>query len=291
MSHPSAATRPSRLADGILVINLDHRPERLDHFAKMAEDCPWLAGWQRLPAVAGVDLPGFGRPPWFRGRARDKGWAGRAGCTLSHRKALELAKNMGWDRVLILEDDVEINASFGDRIQECLDHLDAPAADWQVCYLGSSKRTGPCRHLARLADGRGIYRIFGCSGTFAYLVRREAYDAILAQLPNEHNVWPWVSRHRAIDRWFVRNLPGSFRVWSVLPNLIGHYTSFSDVGQRAGADLALDDDDAAGHADHAPHSSNPAAFHLAFFALRLRFALARIGNFLFSPIARWRGLT
>jgi hypothetical protein len=285
MTSPAATAPANRLADGILVINLDHRPERLARFAEMAGPVPCLAGWQRLPAVNGTALPGFGQVPWFRGRQRDKGWAGRAGCTLSHRKAIEHARDLGWNRVLILEDDVQWGPTFEADVAGFL--AAAAAGAWDVCYLGASKPVGPCRKLGDLPGARSIYQIFGCNGTFAYLINRSAFDWVLARLPTVETVWPWVHRHRAIDRWYARNLSRRFLVGSVSPNLIGHYTSFSDIGQRAGA--AVGTTESATTDTHTLLPTSGLFFRLQSRLLRLRFLLTDAVNLLRGPLARRRG--
>ena len=187
MTSSAVTPPPVRLADGILVINLDHRPERLERFAEMAGPVPQLEGWQRLAAVNGVELPGYGQAPWFHHRQRDKCWAGRAGCTLSHRKAIEHARDMGWDRVLILEDDVQVGPTFE---ADAADFIAAMAGgeEWDVCYLGASKPVGPCRKIGDLHGARALYQIFGCNGTFAYLMKRTAFEWVLANLPTTDSV-------------------------------------------------------------------------------------------------------
>lgn len=277
----------SRLADGVLVINLDQRAERLDRFAAMAATQPLLAGWQRLAAVNGTALPGYGQAPWFRGRQRDKCWAGRAGCTLSHRKAIEHARDMGWDRVLIMEDDVALGPTFAADAADLLATLKAGARDWAMCYLGASKPIGPCRKAADLGGGRTLYQIFGCNGTFAYLMERRAFDWVLAHLPTADTVWPWVYQHRAIDRWYARNLSRQFLVHSVSPNLIGHYASFSDIGQRAGADVGVTE--AATTDTHPLRPTSDAAFHLLTRLLRVQFRLAGAVSRIRCALARRRG--
>lgn len=228
------------LADGVLVINLDHRPERLVRFAAMAADFPQLAEWERLPAVNGVDLPGFGQPPWFRGGKRDKCWAGRAGCTLSHRKAVARAKQAGWQSVLILEDDALFDPGAATALDKLQVHLPDNNPPWGVCYLGFTKALGPAVRLAELAGARELFRVSGCYTTHAYLVHRSAYNWILDRLPTETGIWPWLARHRAVDRWYARHLHERFPVLAVSPVACGQVCGFSDIGQR---------DDGAGRAD------------------------------------------
>jgi GR25 family glycosyltransferase involved in LPS biosynthesis len=273
------------LIDGVVVINLDHRPERLEVFARQAARVPAFAGWQRLAGVDGSKLPGFAKRPWFRGGKRDKAWGGRAGCTLSHRKAIALARENQWKNVLVFEDDVNFGedpAGLEVRIAEA---MDSHGNDWQVLYLGSSEVIGPCHRLGPLQDERSLYATQGCIGAFAYLVKQEAYDWILARLPDHQGVWAWISRHRAIDRWFARNLRPAFSVRCVFPSLIGHFSTFSDIGQRAAADIKTTD---AGEM-RLPICLGKAGFVSMCAVQRARFALADFTNRFRSLNKRLRG--
>jgi hypothetical protein len=277
-----------RQLDGVLVINMDQRPERLERFRQVAPFHAALQAWERFPAVDGQKLPGYGQQPWFRGRARDKGWAGRAGCTLSHRRAIELARQRGWRNVLILEDDVDIGSNFDGELDSLLRTLDACASGWRMCYLGVSQAVGPGRHLAQLDAGKGLYTVFGCLGTFAYILKAEAYDWVLAQLPDDNTIWPWLARHRAIDRWYARNLTRHLNVTAVSPSLIGHYASFSDIGQRAGAVISQSGTEE----DHSRPviGRHPLIFTIGSAALRLYFLIAGLGNQLRAWQKKRRGL-
>jgi GR25 family glycosyltransferase involved in LPS biosynthesis len=230
-SHP-----PSPLAEGVLVINLDHRPERLERFHDLASKHPWLDGWQRLPAVAGTKLPGFGKSPWFHGRKRDNAWAGRAGCVLSHRKAIQTALDAGWNRVCILEDDIDLPDISDEVINSVSTWLSDHNDLWQVAYLGFSEPASPCQTLAGFTPTHSICRISGCATTHAYIVKLDAMRWILDQLPNTATIWPWLARHRAIDRWYARNLARRFPVVAVNPSIIGQISDFSDIGQRGAGD-------------------------------------------------------
>jgi hypothetical protein len=138
------------LIDAVLVINLDRRADR---WAEMQAHLSQLAPSDkihRLPAVLGADLPGYGKPPWFRRNRRPATWAGRAGCILSHRNALRLAQTRQWHRILILEDDArlssELNGDAGLRLSELLTGAERPG----VCYLGYTSPRGPTRLIGNL---------------------------------------------------------------------------------------------------------------------------------------------
>lgn len=286
-SNPQAtSSNPTgKLIDGVIVINLEHRPERLECFARQAAEIPSFTGWQRLAAIDGSQLPSYGKLPWFRGGKRDKAWGGRAGCTLSHRNAIALAKEKNWSSVLIFEDDV----NFGDdatlleaRMNEA---MHSQGDDWQVLYLGSSEVIGPCHRLGELQGERFLYETQGCIGAFAYIVKREAYDWILARLPDPDDVWSWISHHRAIDRWFARNLRPSFQVRCVFPSLIGHFSTFSDIGQRAAANIKTTADEEM----QVLENRSKTGFSFLCALQRMRFAIADFGNRFRSLNKRLRG--
>lgn len=266
----------------MLLINLDSRPDRLARFREQATAVPALAGWQRLSAVAGTELPGYGRSPWFRGGTRDRVWAGRAGCVLSHRRAIELARAQGWRSVLILEDDVEFDAGLDAALR-------APAlaaAQWAICYLGYSRCLGPQRWLAALDAAASLYAVQGAYTTHAYIVRDSLHDWLLQQLPTEATVWPWLARHRAIDRWYARHLAARFLVAAVSPTRVGQFSDFSDIGQRApGPDR---DRHLHGCLD-AQRAVGPAAFRLGLGLRRLQFALTGAWDALRAGVKRVRG--
>lgn len=218
------------LADGVLVVNLDDRPDRWAAF--LIDIAPLLlpAEPERLSAVKGIDLPGFGQAPYFRGRSRDRTWAGRAGCALSHREAISTAAARNWRSVLILEDDVEITPDFQRVVPNLSEKL--TQLDWDVCYLGFTDPIGPFRRLAELGQQHALHQIYGCNTTHAYLVKDRAYDFLLRKLPSRENIWTWITRYRAIDRWYARTLSRGLTVLAVSPSLLNQRQDVSDITGR-----------------------------------------------------------
>lgn len=285
MTEPEAAQAHAKLVDGVVVINLDHRPERLKRFAAQAAEIPAFSGWRRIPAIDGSQLATFGQLPWFRGRKRDKAWGGRAGCTLSHRHAIMTAKEQGWKSVLIFEDDVNFGSDPESLEERISNAMNSKGDDWQILYLGSSEVIGPSHPLGELEGSRSLYETQGCIGAFAYIVKSEAYDWILARLPGQSGIWKWISRHRAIDRWYARNLRPTFGVRCVFPSLIGHFSTFSDIGQRAAANILTE----VSHGQETIRIRGKSGFAFGCAVQRARFAIADCGNRLRSLNKRLRG--
>ncbi|MDP4625637.1 MAG: glycosyltransferase family 25 protein [Akkermansiaceae bacterium] len=267
------------ILDGTLVINLDQRSERLADIGTRLDAVNSLGKWQRLPAVSGVDLPGFGEAPWFRSGKRDMSWAGRAGCTLSHRSAILQAKQNGWSNVLILEDD----ATFDEQLDHVIQSI--PDDGWDVCYLGYTDALEPYGAPTSVTETHNLIPVFGCYTTHAYILRGNVFDRLLEQLPDEHSIWPWISEHRAIDRWYSRHMTRDFRVTAVSPGVIGQITDFSDIGQRLGNDCRASEffEPILGSL------LDPQAFQAAARKRHLNFRIAGLGDKFRSLIKRTRG--
>jgi glycosyl transferase, family 25 len=233
---PPPTARFWDLVDGVLVINLDHRTDRWEQ--AQAE----LRGWvppgklHRLPAVLGRELPGYQSPQWFRTNIRAATWAGRAGCTLSHRNALRLALQRQWRWTLILEDDIRLDstaiAAVADQLAGTLLGEHSP---YGVVYLGHKEVRLPACLLAEMSPSHRVYRVCGCLTTHAYLIRAETIPPLLSQWPRDDvDVWPWLRRHRAIDTWYRNHLDALTPIAAVSPAVIWQDESLSDITQRAG---------------------------------------------------------
>lgn len=213
---------------GVCVINLDHREDRWEEFQQRMQ--PHFAPLEihRISAVEGIKLPGFGKRPFFRGRPRDRTWAARAGCTLSHRAALTHARDAGWSHVLVLEDDTQL-PSLPDP-QLLLDlrtALSSHAPD--ICYLGFTDPVPPFRELSAIGASHALHQVFGCNTAHAYVVSKRAITHLLEMLPQSEDIWRWLTRHRAVDRFYYRNLSPSLTVTAVSPALIEQKPGFSDI--------------------------------------------------------------
>ena len=253
------------MIDGVLVVNLDSRPDRWQDVQMRTAGFIPAHKLHRLPATLGAALPGFGVPPWFRGRKRDKTWAGRAGCALSHRAAIACARQQGWRTVLILEDDIELEPALAAVAAELPQAL--KDSDWDVCYLGFTDPVSPYRTLAALPAGHRLCAVAGCNTAHAYVLKESTFDWLLQRLPREGDVWSWISRHRAIDRWYYRNLARRFKVCAVSPSIINQQVGFSDITQRRTSRV------------HATRVPDPRYGALAYWLLgKLRWARYRLAE-------------
>lgn len=220
--------------DAVLVINLDHRTDRWnDVRAHLAGIVP-EGKLHRLPAVLGKTLPGYGDSRWFRRTRRAATWGGRAGCLLSHRNALRLARERGWRRILILEDDARLALPLdGDAGRDLARFVEQNGRVYGALFLGFTTPRKPVRHLLDLKDGPALFQIGGCSTTHAYVVDDSLYAPLLARLPSDDaRVWAWLSRHVAIDRWYSLHLGRLTQIAAISPQAVLQGASVSDITGR-----------------------------------------------------------
>jgi glycosyl transferase family 25 len=219
---------PWDLIDAVPVVNLDNRPERWEKFLSSANGMLPEDKMFRFSASLGSAIPGYGTAPWFKGKPTDSRWAGKAGCTLSHQRIMAKAKEQGWEMLLILEDDADFSETDKDELAAVLWEVLSKRSSWDICFLGFSKTRGPSRPSGKAAK-RDIFEITGCGTTHAYLVNAKARNWLVDQLPSEKSIWPWIAKHRVIDRWYSWNLSLKLKVLAVSPSIITQATGFSDL--------------------------------------------------------------
>lgn len=226
--------------DAVMVVNLKHRTDRWDRMHRILSKHLPDERIIRVDAEYGKELPGFAQKPWFTDRTSEKVAhmkAGSAGCCLSHRKAIEMAKAAGYQRILLMEDDAdfynELDTAEGDMIAELL----AKPNGWDMFYLGYYQRLNK-HHIVerRVIDGRQfeLRRIRGPLMLHAAVIHERVFDKMLAGLPTKANIWQWVSYWGSIDAWIYNKFgrKRSVRIWACEPKLVMQVVSYSDICGR-----------------------------------------------------------
>lgn len=268
---------------GILVINMDSNAARYGAFKQAMRDCLPEQKAERVSAVVGRELPGFGAAPWFTGRTgeRAKAWAGAAGCALSHRKCIETARARGWRNVLILEDDaVPCNP---DAAAGLLHAALTSLKGGYMLYLG---HTRPVPHGVRqaVAGAAELWRVDGVLATHAYIVAADAYDELLSRMPTQETVWAWMARYKAVDVYYRDYVAAAGRlpVFSVYPNIFFQSGGVSDITGKS-----VSDDTYSCHRTPYPWNSFCGFFHR--LAYPYRHVKVRLNSLRTLLRARWRG--
>lgn len=109
-------------------------------------------------------------------RFGEKFMPGEIGCTMSHIKALEIAKEENWPYLIVLEDDITIAEDFEKRIKLLFKLL---PPDWEHIYLSGKPKVIP--HPTYL-----LFPIVVKSGpveqTHSMIINNNSYDKIINKL-------------------------------------------------------------------------------------------------------------
>lgn len=226
--------------DAAMVVNLAHRTDRWERIHGILSRHLDEKQIVRVDAIKGVDLPGYKQKPWFRDSTPQEVSvvkAGAAGCCLSHRKAIELAKQAGYKRILLLEDDAdfqnELDGPEADAVASVLEN----DASWDMFFLGYYQKR--CKHhVVRQMQIQGkpfeLRRIRGPLMLHAAIIHHRIYDQMLNGLPDPQNPWAWMTYWGSIDSW-VQNKFGRdprIRIWACEPKLVMQVATWSDICGR-----------------------------------------------------------
>lgn len=118
--------------DHVFYINLDRRPDRREGVEAELARVGILA--ERFPAIDGKQIE---PDPTRRVNLAE------LGCLISHRLVMEEGVKRGYDRFLVLEDDVTF---LGDPNQRVRETAVALPSDWDMLYLSGNHVRPPVRH-------------------------------------------------------------------------------------------------------------------------------------------------
>lgn len=188
----------------ILCINLEHRPDRLAHVTEEFR-------------VLGVEFERFNAI---------KTTAGNVGCTFSHIRCIELAKQRGYPWVFVSEDDISFTnpALFLEKLGE-LHTADVP---WDVLIVGGNN----CPPFVQISDF--AVRVFNIQTTTGYIVKSHYYDTLidnfktgLQSLIRE----PHRKKEFSIDIYW-KSLQQTGMWILLIPPTVIQYTDYSDIEGR-----------------------------------------------------------
>ena len=188
-----------------LYINLEHRIDRREHVESQLKQFPMFI----VERFNAIKLPN-----------------GALGCSMSHLKCIQLAKERGWDRVLIVEDDIQF--------------LDPDLFRKQ--FITFLKRNKYFDVLLLAGNNVPPYirvddcciKVTNCQTTTGYLVNRDYYDTLINnykeginRLMREPTKIKWFAidvfwkRLQYVDHWFL-----------VTPLTVVQKEGYSDIEER-----------------------------------------------------------
>jgi glycosyl transferase family 25 len=175
----------------ILVINL---PERTDRWSVLQNtlDSTGLS-YERVNAIK-----------------RTPGWKG---CSLSHRRCVEIAKERRWPWVLILEDDCRLLPKWQEEFTHILPSLWQKKDTWELFNGGPS--TLLQSHCISLSPPLFSVKAYG---THFILLHCGSYDKVLRD----------VGDHLRIDVYYTE----SMKTLCTVPHLATQQTTYSDIERK-----------------------------------------------------------
>ena len=160
--------------DDCYYINLNHRVDRKDLFERRSSE----VGINAIRFI-GVE-PKEEDCPLLPTALMETRRKYKVGCTLSHKRIVELANERNLENVLIFEDDCIFLDGFQEKVKKCVDEL--RNIDWDIIYFGGEVNNhcvNVSENLVKVENG-GVY----C--THAYAVNKKFYHAFINM--NEHHV-------------------------------------------------------------------------------------------------------
>jgi len=208
--------------ENIFVINLKHRVDRLEMAKKQMQENN--LSWERFDAIK-YDPAIHGYKDAFENFKKnkiennlsqsyvDRGYLeGCFGCILSHYNVIKLAKERGYERVAIFEDDFMLMEGWQDNLKRCLDDL--KEREWDMFYL-SGNNTKPIIPITS-----NIGKPQQCFTTGAYILNSSLFDYILDNV---------VYYKVEIDVFYAEMVQQKFKVFVPIKNIIRQAPSYSDI--------------------------------------------------------------
>ena len=168
--------------DAVIYINLENRADRKEVLMKDLEKLN--TNMNKVHKVSGVFIPKNGHK----------------GCIQSHILALNMIKLNKWKRVLVLEDDAEIDMHpeiVNDVLNKTIDTLDANYSNWDVIMLGTANKyidedAKSYKINVSTDDGENketlqIQKLKTATTSSAYIVKESYVDNILNLFNNCNN--------------------------------------------------------------------------------------------------------
>jgi hypothetical protein len=206
------------LFDCVMIVNLPNRSDRRKQMRRELVRVGWDPEDPRIvwfPAVDTQTAAGYASP-------------GARGCFLSHLAALNLARNAGHRRVLVLEDDCDFAPDFVERQAQVADWL--ASSPWGIAYLGHAEAVSGQPRLVRWPAETKVMLLHCYAVAGDVLLRLPRYlEAITLRAPGSPDGGPMYSD--AGVAWFRRHNPDVVTVLAV-PSLAHQRSSRSDLSPR-----------------------------------------------------------
>ena len=189
--------------DAVYVINLDSRPDRMMDFRQGLRSLGMADHEidQKIIRFSGV-IPASG--------------PGALGCTLSHLGIVREAKNAGYEKILVFEDDAIPYAEGIKHMNGVIEDLENE--NWDLYYLGYNSHHPLELHSKNSLSARDLF------STHAVAYRSSFFDKFIDDHIND--------RIEIFDVWLRYNIQTSLKCLASYPMLFIQSTSYSDIEKK-----------------------------------------------------------
>ena len=196
------------LLENVYYINLEERKDRKDLVESELKKLKWK--YERFNAI----------------RLKD----GRAGCSMSHLKLLEMAKAKQLEYIVIVEDDIQFMKpeQYNYMLLEFARFMNSHNIDYDVLLLAGNLRP-PVAHVNNF-----ITRIYKSWTTTGYIVKKHYYDIMINNFKNGINLLiknPQIKGQYEIDSYW-QQLQSKDRWFILSPRTVTQRPNFSTIENR-----------------------------------------------------------
>ena len=156
--------------------------------------------------------------------------SGAIGCSLSHIKCLELAKERGYEQVFICEDDItflkpELLMENLKRFNDLFSTKPLLKNQWDVLIIGGNN----CPPYEKMSEF--CIRIYNCQTTTGYIVKQHYYDILIQNMKDGVKQLlknPENKREFALDMYW-KQLQQKNNWFMLIPPSVIQYENYSDI--------------------------------------------------------------
>ena len=204
----------NKYVDKIFVINLPHRTDRAKLIDEQLKKYN-ITNYEWFNAIytnyANIDAYMKQYNYRFYGGSY-RCFPGTLGCLLSHVEVLKIARNRGYNRILILEDDAVFQDDFEEKMISVI--KDTMNVDYDMLYLGANYMAPSIPVTNNLRKVQVAYT------THAYIIPKKLFNEVIDTA---------VNHGKQIDIFYVDCIQSRGNCYGVNPNIISQSGLSSDV--------------------------------------------------------------
>lgn len=168
-------------------------------------------------------------PDWTKGKNINPNnyKIGALGCLLSHLTIFQKSLNLGYENILIFEDDAEFLSSKVDLkciINKYTNFITKFLNNFGILYLGGNNSKFGMRHIIE-----NIYLTYGTFTTSSYIINKKCMKYIVDKI---------IGYPKEIDKFYCEIIQPNFQCITIHPPIVSQRKSFSDIlNQETNYDL------------------------------------------------------